>query len=66
MRVTQAGRLADTSGSEERVFLGSQNRDFQFSDLKGISVDFLECSALEPGDDNEHIKPIIDWLVKIA
>lgn len=66
LRITQTGRLADTSGSEEKVFLGSHNRDFQFSDLKGISVDFVECSALEPGDDNELIKPIVEWLSKIA
>lgn len=66
LRITQMGRLAETSGSEEKIFLGSQNRDFQFSDLKGLSVDFVECSALEPGDDNGSMTPIWNWLSKIA
>ncbi|XP_055942113.1 signal recognition particle receptor subunit beta-like [Argiope bruennichi] len=62
LRVTQAGRLESISASGDRVFVGNKGKDFQFSDLKAVKVDFVECSALEDGV-TDSLKP---WLLKIA
>ncbi|CAL1297164.1 unnamed protein product [Larinioides sclopetarius] len=62
LRVTQAGRLESISASGDKVFLGHKGKDFQFSDLKSVKVDFVECSALEDGS-TDSLKP---WLMKIA
>lgn len=64
LRVTQTGQLASLSASGDKIFLGHRGKDFQFSDLKSIKFDFLECSALEEEDNVPDL--LKTWLSKIA
>ncbi|XP_054719621.1 signal recognition particle receptor subunit beta-like [Uloborus diversus] len=68
LRITQTGRLSSTSTTEEKVFLGHRGKDFQFADLKSLKVEFIECSAAEPGEGEpkEILKPLWAWLEKVA
>ncbi|XP_035215101.1 signal recognition particle receptor subunit beta-like [Stegodyphus dumicola] len=68
LRITQSGRLASVSSFEDKIFLGHKGKDFQFSDLKSIKVEFCECSALEPGEGSstEILQSFWIWLSKIA
>ncbi|KAG8197723.1 hypothetical protein JTE90_001645 [Oedothorax gibbosus] len=64
LRVTQTGQLASLSGSGDKIFLGHRGKDFQFSDLKSLKFDFVECSALEEHDNAANL--LKTWLLKIA
>lgn len=56
--------LDSTEGHSNNVFLGKVGKDFQFSDLRPITVDFVEFSAEEPQE--EHLMALKSWLAKIA
>lgn len=69
MRLTRAAALqgvGDTGNNNS--FLGKRDKDFDFSDLKPLKVDFAECSAI--GKDNNENKADLDelynWLAKVA
>ncbi|GFY58872.1 signal recognition particle receptor subunit beta [Trichonephila inaurata madagascariensis] len=64
LRITQTGRLASTSGFSDRMFVGHKGKDFQFSDLKAVKIEFVECSALE--SDGGVADLLKTWLTKIA
>ncbi|XP_070561820.1 signal recognition particle receptor subunit beta-like [Ptychodera flava] len=70
LRVTRSAALAgtDSSGGSNNVFLGKQGKDFEFSHLSPIQVEFVECSA--KGSKGEaadaEIGEIEKWLAKIA
>lgn len=65
LRTTQGSLLESTEGqSSNNTFLGKRGKDFQFTDLKPISVDFLEFCALEPKE--AELGLLQNWLAKIA
>ena len=66
--MTRSAALKDISTSgNNNTYLGKRNKDFAFSDLKPIKVDFAECSALGKDENAEpDLKQIEEWLVKIA
>ena len=49
-------------------FLGKQDKDFDFADLKPLKVDFAECSALGESDntDKAHLDDLYGWMTKVA
>ncbi|RUS76303.1 hypothetical protein EGW08_015927 [Elysia chlorotica] len=70
LRITRAASLQSVgdSGSNNNSFLGKRDKDFSFSDLKPLRVDFAECSAL--GMDKTSNTPNLDelhkWLSSVA
>lgn len=64
LRTTRMSVLDSTEGHSNNVFLGKVGKDFQFSDLRPITVDFVEFSAEEPQE--EHLMALKSWLAKIA
>ncbi|KAL3861876.1 hypothetical protein ACJMK2_007890 [Sinanodonta woodiana] len=68
LRVTRSAALQGQDGAgNNNTFLGKRNKDFAFSDLKPLKVDFAECSA--QGNDEKSdpdIKCIEEWLLKVA
>jgi len=62
LRDTQAGTLQGTDGSTlDHIFLGKQERDFSFSDLKA-SVEFCETSVLNA----ENLDKVQAWISSIS
>ena len=55
----------DNSNSSTK-FLGKKDKDFSFSDLKPLRVEFVQCSAKGLKDNDGEIKQIVDWLDRMA
>lgn len=57
----------DSGGSTSNVFLGTRDKNFQFSDLRKLSVTFVECSAKGKGEDGEgQLSEVTAWLDAVA
>ncbi|XP_069114368.1 signal recognition particle receptor subunit beta-like isoform X2 [Argopecten irradians] len=64
MRVTRSAALQQLEGAaNNNTFLGKQNKDFAFEDLKPFKVDFVECSSLTGKVDLSEVE---SWLEKLA
>jgi len=73
LRKTRSGALESTSddSASDAVFLGREDRDFEFSHLGAFKVSFAECTcrtetAEDDDDDSHNLKEITDWLEEIA
>ncbi|KAL4221173.1 hypothetical protein ACF0H5_019437 [Mactra antiquata] len=67
LRVTKSGALQDISAGNNNTYLGKRDKDFSFSDLKPLHIEFTECSALSKHSDMEpDLKSVEEWLTKIA
>jgi len=71
VRKTRSGALESTSEDSfgDSVFLGREDRDFEFSHMGNFKVDFAEANQrTELSNDDEHcnLKEITDWLEDIA
>ncbi|EEC19271.1 signal recognition particle receptor, beta subunit, putative [Ixodes scapularis] len=65
LRATQASVLESTEGqANSKGFLGKKGKDFQFSDLKPLTVEFAEFSAEEPQES--QLTALKSWLAKVA
>jgi len=63
LRITQSAQLNSTSDTgNNNTFLGKRNKDFEFSQLAPIKVEFSECTAAAKGE----ISAIHEWLEKVA
>jgi len=69
LRKTRSGALestSDDSGSDD-IFLGREDRDFEFSHMGAFKVSFAECNGkTEEGEDDHNLKEVTDWLEEIA
>ena len=62
LRDTHAGTLQGTDGSmDNHIFLGKQDKDFSFADLK-VPVDFCETSVL----NEDNLEKVQDWISNIS
>jgi len=69
LRITRAAALQGTEDTgNNNSFLGKQDKDFDFADLKPLKVDFAECSALGESDntDKAHLDDLYGWMTKVA
>ena len=66
--LVRKSRLAGLQGMEgggtnKRVHLGKEGKDFEFSDLYPIKVEFMECSGLGKSEDSAgDIDNIKEWI----
>ena len=61
--------LGSTDGSSgAEVFLGAKGKDFKFSQLSPINVEFVECSAKGGADDDGQgeLNSVEEWINRIA
>lgn len=66
LRITRSASLDLTSEvANNNTFLGKKGKDFEFSDLKPICVEFMESSAWSE-EESSNISNISNWLTKIA
>lgn len=68
LRVTRAASLdsTDSSGQMDRYFLGKEGKNFEFSQLSPIKVDFVECVCKSTGDRKADIRVVEEWIQKVA
>ena len=69
VRKTQAAALGGTGTvHNNNMFLGCRNKEFEFSDLKPLKVDFVECSLRGSKDDADKfdMDDVVNWLNKLA
>lgn len=68
LRITQTAKLDSTTPNSDTIFLGRKDKDFQFSDLKGFGIEFIECCALKADEGAPQTKfpEMWAWLSKIA
>ena len=66
--MTRSAALQDiTTSGNNNTYLGKRNKEFAFTDLKPIKVEFAECSALGKDENSEpDIKQVEEWLSKVA
>lgn len=64
-RVTRSAALQGTDGSSSDVFVGKKGKDFEFSHVHPVKVDFVECICKGESEENADIKAVIEWLEKI-
>jgi len=68
LRMTRRAALLGTndSSSSKNAFIGKQGKDFDFSHVRPIKVQFCECSLRADGnDDNHEIEELETWLQKL-
>jgi len=73
LRKTRSGRLESIDGDSgsDSIYLGLQDRDFEFSHMGSFKVSFAECNAKteptgDPKSDDFDLKQVTDWLEEIA
>ena len=67
LRVTRAAALeGQDGGSSSAVYVGKKGKDFDFSHVSPVSVEFGECSARGKTDGEAEISVVQKWLEKIA
>jgi small GTP-binding protein len=67
VRRTRSAALQATDGAIAASFIGRRDRDFTFSDVRPIHVEFVECSAGQnDGGTGCQLKEVEDWLAKLA
>uniref|UniRef100_T1IJD7 Signal recognition particle receptor subunit beta n=1 Tax=Strigamia maritima TaxID=126957 RepID=T1IJD7_STRMM len=67
LRVTESATLDTTSTTASNAFLGKRGKNFEFSHLLPLQVDFLDCSA--KGNEETKKTDLIEvekWIQKIA
>ncbi|CAG5116499.1 unnamed protein product [Candidula unifasciata] len=69
LRVTRTAALkgvGDTANNN--TYLGKRDKDFDFSDVKPLRVEFAECSALGRGQSSEgpDLGELYRWLARVA
>ena len=66
LRMTKANQLEATDASITNVFLGKQEKDFDFSHLD-TNIEFAECSAYnKDSETSTDIEQLNNWLKKIV
>ncbi|GFS27935.1 signal recognition particle receptor subunit beta-like [Elysia marginata] len=70
LRITRAASLQSVgdSGSNNNSYLGRRDKDFSFSDLKPLRVDFAECSATgtDKANNSPKLEELHEWLCSVA
>ncbi|KAK6620270.1 hypothetical protein RUM44_006671 [Polyplax serrata] len=66
LRMTQTNQLQSIGKSGGNAFLGKEGRDFEFSHLHPMKVDFAECSALTNDNEKEcNIEELEAWIERL-
>nr|CAD7458572.1 unnamed protein product [Timema tahoe] len=68
LRKTKTSQLESTNEtSNNNTFLGKQGKEFEFSHLAPIRVEFAEGFAQKQGDENSaQLDQVEEWLAKVA
>ncbi|KXJ21765.1 Signal recognition particle receptor subunit beta [Exaiptasia diaphana] len=64
-RITRSAALQGTDGSSSDVFVGKKGKDFEFSHVNPVKVEFVECSCKGESEDRPDVKAVLDWLERI-
>lgn len=57
--------LDEQSMNKDSVSVGQKGKDFDFADLRGIQVEFVECSAKGNTDNRANLTDVETWLNKL-
>ena len=68
LRVTRAAALQGQDGgsTSTAVYVGKKGKDFEFSHVLPVKVEFAECSAKGQADGEADLTAVEQWLEKIA
>uniref|UniRef100_A0A0B6ZNL5 Signal recognition particle receptor subunit beta n=1 Tax=Arion vulgaris TaxID=1028688 RepID=A0A0B6ZNL5_9EUPU len=69
LRVTRAAALTGVGDTaNNNTYLGKRDKDFDFSDVKPLKIEFAECSAFgkDKSSDGPELDEIYRWLAKVA
>lgn len=59
-------QLESTAGNNN-TYLGKRSKNFEFSDLKPLRVQFVECSAVDTSDkDQPGLMEVEKWLATLV
>lgn len=66
--MTRAAALQGQDGgsTSTTVYVGKKGKDFEFSHVLPVTVEFAECSAKGQADSEPDISAVETWLEKIA
>ncbi|GAB1603821.1 hypothetical protein Ahia01_000663400 [Argonauta hians] len=65
VRTTHSAALGgsnQSSSENNNTYLGKRNKDFEFTDVHSLKVEFAECTALSKDDVDVDLEKLIDWL----
>lgn len=68
LRITRAAALQgqDGSSTSTAVYVGKKGKDFEFSHVLPVKVEFAECSAKGQADGEADVTSVEKWLEGIA
>jgi signal recognition particle receptor subunit beta len=69
LRVTRSAALQQLEGTtgNNNTYLGKRNKDFEFSDLRPMRVQFVECSAMDTSDkDQPGLIEVEKWFTTLV
>lgn len=57
-------KLLDNTNDEKNTkkFLGNPDKNFEFKDLKSMSIDLVESIAFDSSNDDSSVENVVDWL----
>jgi len=63
VRKSRLAGLQGMEGATKKVYLGKEGKDFEFTDIYPIKVEFMECSGLGKSEDSDgDINNIKQWI----
>lgn len=69
MRKSQSAALQGVEGDRtgrKKLEVGKQGKDFEFSDVHPIRVEFVSCSGLGKDEESKaDIENLVEWLNKL-
>ena len=68
LRVTRAAALQGQDGgsTSTAVYVGKKGKDFEFSHVLPVKVEFVECSAKGQADGEAELTAVEQWLEKMT
>jgi len=63
--MTRSAALQGTDGSSADFFVGRKGKDFEFSHVHPVKVDFVECICKGEDEGKVDIKSVVEWLENI-
>lgn len=66
LRKTRSAALSTIDGEENTVYLGTKGKDFEFSQLGKLKIEFAECNAKAESEDESSMEELLSWINSLA
>lgn len=66
LRMTKTSQLMSIENTVNQVYLGKEGKDFEFSHLSPMRIDFGEsCAVIQSDDSPVDMNDLVEWIYSI-